>query len=153
MSANHYIDKEVFLAQILHYQERCKKAKAEGKPRPKIPDTIGKAILDIVKGIASRPNFRGYTYIDEMQADAVVDCVKAVPMFDASRSENPFGFFSRVIWYAFLGRLANEKKQHLTKMNHAFDASTGTYSILDGDTENYGDAKDELLQFYYAGKT
>lgn len=152
MKPNHYIDKEVFLSQIIKYQEDCKEAKSNNKPRPKIPDIIGKAILDITKGIASRPNFRGYTYIDEMQADAIVDCVKAVPLFDAKRSENPFGFFSRVIWYAFLGRLSDEKKQHATKMNSTFDSSTGTYSTLDGDTVNYGDAKDELLSWWLRGK-
>lgn len=149
---NYYVDKEAVTRLIVEYQSKCREAECLGKPKPKIPDSIGKVIIDIAKGIASRPNFRGYTYIDEMQADAIVDCVKAVPQFDSTRSENPFGFFSQVVWYAFLGRLSKEKKQQQTKIDCAFDPATGTYSLNDGDTTPYGDVRDDLLQVYYQGK-
>ncbi len=149
---NHYVDKEVILRDIVSYQSKCREHACLGKPKPKIPDSIGKVIIDIAKGMASRPNFRGYTYIDEMQADAIVDCVKAVPLFDVTKSENPFGFFSQIVWYAFLGRLAKEKKQQLAKIQMISDPSTGLYSVNDGDERTYGDAKDDLLNFYHQGK-
>lgn len=154
---SNYLDNQTLLDQILMYQARMKEAEAQGRPCPKIPDSIGIAIERTAAGIASRPNFRGYTYIDEMTRDAIVDCVRAVKLFNVEKlgrsgKPNPFGYFSRIIWYAFLTRISNEKKGQKTKVDMMFDPTLEMFDRMEGDTDNYYDNRAEMLDFYYAGK-
>ncbi len=150
--SNNYIDKQALLDEIIAFQQKAKEADAAGKPRPRIPETIGRAILDITEGIASRPNFRNYTYIEEMKGDGIVDCTRAVMTFNTEKGKNPFGYFSQVVWYAFLGRIEFEKKLQKAKIGSMFDPNQETFTALEGDDTNYGDYKGELLDFYYGSK-
>jgi len=152
-----YLDKQKLLDEILLYQTKMREADAEGKPHPRIPNSIGLAIERTAAGIASRPNFRGYTYIDEMTRDAIVDCVRAVKLFNVNKlgkdgKPNPFGYFSRIIWYAFLTRISNEKKGQKTKVDMMFDPTLEMFDRMEGDTDNYYDNRSEMLDFYYQGK-
>lgn len=155
--SSNYLDNQQLLADILSYQEKMRAAEASGKPHPKIPNSIGYAIERTASGIASRPNFRGYTYIDEMTRDAIVDCVRAVKLFDVNKlgkqgKPNPFGYFSRIIWYAFLTRISNEKRGQKAKLDLMFDPTTEVYDKMEGDSDNYADGRNEMLNFYYQGK-
>jgi len=152
-----YLDNTKLLEDILLYQKHMREADEAGRPRPKIPDSIGSAIEKCAAGTASRPNFRNYTYIDEMTRDAIVDCVRAVPLFNVNvlgraGKPNPFGYFSRIIWFAFLSRITNEKKKQKTKVDMMFDPTIDSYNRMDGDTAFYQDGKKEMLDFYYSGK-
>jgi len=152
-----YIDKNALLDLILLYQDDVKRAKEEGRKAPKMPDTIGHVIERIAEGMAQRGNFRNYTFIEEMKRDSIVDCVRAVNLFDVNKlgkegKPNPFGYLSRAVWYAFLGRIASEKKKHQTQLDMMFDPSTENFARMDGDDTFYDDGKSELLDFYYSGK-
>lgn len=152
-----YLDNAKLLEDILAYQAKMKQDVADGKPVPKIPNSIGAAIERTASGMASRPNFRGYTYIDEMTRDAIVDCVRAVKLFDVNKlgkagKPNPFGYFSRIIWFAFLTRITAEKKGQKAKVEMMFDPTTEQYDRMEGDTDNYYDNRAEMLDFFYAGK-
>jgi hypothetical protein len=152
-----YIDKAQLLDLILLYQAKVKQAKEEGKKPPRMPDTIGLVIERIAEGIAQRGNFRNYTFIDEMKRDSIVDCVKAVNLFDVNKlgkegKPNPFGYLSRTVWYAFLGRIASEKKKHQTQLDMMFDPNTENFARLEGDNSFYDDGKADLTDFYYSGK-
>lgn len=154
---NNYLDNQKLLSDILAYQEKMRAAEAAGKPHPKIPNSIGYAIERTASGIASRPNFRGYTYIDEMTRDAIVDCVRAVKLFDVNKlgkqgKPNPFGYFSRIVWYAFLTRISNEKRGQKAKLDMMFDPTTKVYDKMEGDSDTYADGRTEMLDFYYQGK-
>jgi DNA-directed RNA polymerase specialized sigma24 family protein len=59
---------------------------------------------------ASKPNFSGYTYIDDMIAEALADLCKNALKFKPERSSNPFAFYTQCIHNSFLGYLNNEKK-------------------------------------------
>ena len=39
-------------------------------------DTLGKYIIQIVNGLSHRPNFNGYTYIEDMKSEAHVAIIK-----------------------------------------------------------------------------
>lgn len=152
-----YLDNAAFLEQILLYQAKMKEEIAAGRPCPKIPDSIGISIERTAQGIASRPNFRGYTYIDEMTRDAIVDCVRAVKLFNVEKlgkagKPNPFGYFSRIIWFAFLTRISKEKQGQKAKVEMMFDPTIEQFDRMSGDTDNYYDNRAEMLDFYYAGK-
>lgn len=107
---NYYIDNGKFLAVLIDYRNKLKL-----DPLTRIPEYIGKCILLICGRLATRGNFSGYTYRDELVDDAIEDCVMAVKNFDPEKSKNPYGYFTRIAWFAFLQRIYHEKKQNYIK--------------------------------------
>lgn len=145
-----YIDNEIFTKELNKYALKQKERIAQGLPREKIPETIGAGILQIVNGLASRYNFRNYTYIDEMVGDAIVACVNAVHKFDIEKSQNAFGFIGFCAWRVMVNRIKLEKHQQsikesmLTDPSFEFFESMGNEAI-DIDREN-------SIDIYYQGK-
>jgi hypothetical protein len=50
-------------------------------------------------------------YRDEMISDGIENCLQYIHNFDPEKSSNPFAYFTQVIYFAFLRRIAKEKKQ------------------------------------------
>jgi hypothetical protein len=50
-----------------------------------------------------------------MISDGIENCLTAVAKFDPSKSSNPFAYYTQIIYFAFLRRIAKEKKQQATK--------------------------------------
>lgn len=70
--------------------------------------------IKLVDRYSLKPNWRGYSYIDEMRANAIEQLVAAGLKFDESRSQNPFAFYTQTIKNSFRSALINEKKtQHI----------------------------------------
>lgn len=109
--SNHYIDNKLFYTEMVKYHRSCEEAKAAGEPRPIIPDYIGKCIMLIATKLATRPNFIGYSYRDEMIGDGIENCLTYIHNFNPDKSNNPFAYFTQIIYYAFLRRIQKEKKQ------------------------------------------
>ena len=110
-----YINNKNFYNLILEYKEKCKSADEDDLPVPKIPDKIGECFIMIATKLATKGNFVGYTYTDEMICDALENCVIAIHSFNPEKSKNPFAYFTQIIWYAFLRRIEKEKKQTYVK--------------------------------------
>jgi len=110
-----YINKKEFYDELVEYKNQCAVADDNGETRPKIPDSITMKFFMLCKGIASRPNFSGYTYIDEMILDGLENCIIAVHCFNPNVSNNPYGYFTKCIWFSFLRRIEKEKKQTYIK--------------------------------------
>jgi hypothetical protein len=82
----------------------------------KIPDKLTLAVLQIIDRLATRGNFSGYSYIDEM-VDEARESVTAALIFkkyDVERG-NPFAYFTQVAWNAFLAVLNKEHKESYIK--------------------------------------
>jgi hypothetical protein len=75
-------------------------------------EKCGLAISMMITGLSKNPKFSGYTWKDEMVADALVKCTKALigKKFDPSRKYNPFSYFNRIAWREFLRRINLEKE-------------------------------------------
>jgi len=97
--------------QIVKYQAELKEAEEKGLPEPKANRYIAQAILDMVKGMGQKFNYRDYTWLDEMQGAAIISCVKAIKKYDPSRSNNPFGFLDQCIAWAFHAVIKEENTQ------------------------------------------
>lgn len=108
---NNFIDNKEFYAALIDYREKCLKAKEEGKPKPRIPNYIGKCFLDISEHLSMRPNFSNYIFRQDMVMDAVENMVVYASNFDPEKSKNPFSYFTQVAWYAFIRKIAKEKRQ------------------------------------------
>jgi hypothetical protein len=113
---NHYIDNKRFLEELIVYKKEVRKAKKEGTKKPGVSNYIGQCFLDIANNLAKKPNFANYIFKEEMISDGIENCIMYTANFDEKKSQNPFAFFTQIIYYAFLRRIGKEKKQLYIKM-------------------------------------
>lgn len=150
---NNYIDKEIFTNDVIEYNTLAQEAEDAGKPVPKIPDKIGVSILKMAYGLGSKYNFSGYTYVDEMIDEAIIASINAIRKFNPEKSLNAFAYFTTVMWFAFLNKIKEEKKEQDKKHNMFIDP---TYEFYDHDEDNlnYSDhvSKDDAIDYYYSGR-
>ena len=110
-----YINNKEFYTLLQQFKADCSEAEKNNQPAPRVPEDIGKCFMMIATKLATKANFSGYTYKDEMICDALENCVVAVHSFNPEKSKNPFAYFTQIIWYAFLRRIEKEKKQTYVK--------------------------------------
>lgn len=67
----------------------------------KLTNEIAKMYLKICERFATRTNWRGYSYNDEMKSQAILQLTAVGLQFDESKTENPFGFWSIIIDNSF----------------------------------------------------
>lgn len=110
-----YVDNKTFYKQLVDYRDSCLAADERGEVRPRITEKIGLAIYQIANRLALKPNFFGYPFKEEMISDGIENACDAVLKFNPDKSENPFAYFTQIIYYAFLRRIQKEKKHLYTK--------------------------------------
>ena len=111
----HYVDNKKFLAAIVERKVLLKEAEEEGETKPRITNYLGECILKIANHLSYRPNFINYTYKEEMISDGIENSLQYIDNFDPEKSKNPFAYFTQIIYYAFIRRIAKEKKQQKIK--------------------------------------
>lgn len=109
-SKNQYVNNKDFLAAMIEYQSAVKQAIDNGDPRPRVPNYIGECVMKIATNLARKPNFVNYTFKEEMISDGIENCLQYIDNFDPEKSNNPFAYFTQIIYYAFLRRIQKEKK-------------------------------------------
>jgi hypothetical protein len=111
MSNAHYVDNKKLYQAIVEYRKVVREYEAEGKERPPIPSYIGHCMLMIANRLSMKPNFINYSYREEMISDGIENCVCYFDNYDPDRYDNPFAYFTQIIYFAFLRRIQKEKKQ------------------------------------------
>lgn len=76
----------------------------------KVTNRLGAMWMKLVERYGHRGNWRGYTYLDEMRAQALVQLSQVGLQFDESKSSNPFAYYTQCVSTSFLKILTNEKK-------------------------------------------
>ena len=107
----HYVNNADFLAAIIKYKEKVKNAEEQGLPKPRVNNYIGGCFLKIATHLSYRQNFIKYMYKDDMVCDGIENCIQYIDNFDPAKSKNPFAYFTQIVYYAFLRRIAKEKRQ------------------------------------------
>lgn len=107
----YYVNNKEFLEAISLYRIKVKKASASGQPRPRVPNYIGECFLKIATHLSYKPNFVNYMFREDMICDGIENCLQYIDNFDPEKSQNPFAYFTQIIYYAFLRRIQKEKKQ------------------------------------------
>ena len=138
--SEHYVNNKEFLAAIIAYKDQIALAEARGEPKPVIPRYIGECFLKIANHLSYKPNFVNYMFKDDMICDGIENCVRYIANFNPEKSKNPFAYFTQIIYYAFLRRISQEKKQleiknkilEKTNFDEVFDAN-------DMDSANYSE--------------
>ena len=152
--SEHYVNNKDFLAALEQYSIDVERSfvKENGRPptkeerakrwstKPPIPRYIGECFLKIANHLSYKPNFVNYMFKDDMICDGIENCVRYIHNFNPEKSKNPFAYFTQIIYYAFLRRIQQEKKQleiknkilEKTNFDEVFDSN-------DLDASNYSD--------------
>ena len=80
------------------------------KDHGRITENLGKMYIKLAERYAQRSNWRGYTYIDEMKGQAILQLSQIGLQFDESKSENPFAYYTAAVTNSFTRILNIEKK-------------------------------------------
>lgn len=80
------------------------------KEHGRITENLGKMYLKLSERYAQRSNWRGYTYVDEMKGQAILQLSQIGLQFDESKSENPFAYYTAAVTNSFTRILNIEKK-------------------------------------------
>lgn len=143
----YYVDNQKLLQALIDHKDRVKLAKEQNREKPRLPEYVGECILKIATHLTTRPNFSGYSYRDEMIADAIENCLLYLDNFDPSRSSSPFSYITQICWYASIRRIQKEKKAQYVKYKVIQMAQfTGGMSTIDdaSDIQQFGDAGSDL---------
>lgn len=131
----HYVDNKQFLAAIKEYRQQVQEAEESGQPKPQVSNYIGECILKIATHLSYKPNFINYTYKDDMILDGIENCIQYIDNFDPAKSSNPFAYFTQIIYFAFLRRISNEKKQSYIKNKLIKDMPFEAFEIQEHDED------------------
>jgi len=151
--SGHYIDNKVFYAEMVKWKDVVNAARAAERKTPPVTDYIGKCFLDIATHLSYRPNFINYPYREEMIGDGIENCLMYASNFDPGKSKNPFSYFTQIIYFAFLRRIAKEKKQMYIryKMLEAADKTGRVRRNLLESAE--GPIDDPIAEFFRLSQT
>ena len=143
----HYVDNKKFLEAMIEYRDRCEKAKNRNRKKPEVTNYIGECFLKIANHLSYRPNFINYTFRDDMISDGIENCLQYMDNFNPDKSNNPFAYFTQIIYYAFIRRIQKEKKQ--IQIKSKLIANTGVENMMDqlqGDDAQYQSQLFDFLQ-------
>jgi hypothetical protein len=146
--SEHYVNNKDFYSALVEYRKRVEYSKDNNMPKPKVSNYIGDCFLRIANHLAYKPNFVNYMFKDEMICDGIENCIQYIDNYDISRT-NPFAYFTQIVYYAFLRRIAKEKKQLEIKAKiverTGFDqVFTADVSDLGGDYSDMNGIKDNI---------
>ena len=154
---NNYIDNKKFYEAMVVYKEQVeeyiRQKQLYGVPnidKPRINNYIGECLLLIAKNLSKAGNFSSYTYIHDMQSDGIENCLKYIDNFDPTR-KNPFAYFTTIMYYAFIRRIAIEKKEQYVKYKNLenfllSDQITGMTSVDMSTVDN--DMTNQIIKNY-----
>ena len=145
----HYVNNADFSQAVVDYVTSSNEAKNNNEKIPKVTNYIAQCFLRIAEGLSHKSNFIRYTYREEMVMDAVENCLKAINNYDieaATRTGKPnaFAYFTQITWFAFLRRIAKEKKQQEVKMKYL--ASSGIENFIMN--ENGDEVSKQVAEFF-----
>ena len=146
----HYVDNKLFLQAMIEFKDKCAKAEKRKRKPPPVTNYIGECFLKIANHLSYRPNFINYTFSDDIISDGIENCLQYLKNFNPDKSNNPFAYFTQIIYYAFIRRIQKEKKQSNIKYRMIEQANIDEFAVLPGDTNN--DYKNQFLEFLRKNK-
>ena len=78
-----------------------------------ITNKLGTMFLKLVERYSHRANWRGYTYVDEMRGQALVQLSQVGLQFNEAKSDNPFAYYTAAVNNSFT-RVLNLEKRNQT---------------------------------------
>ena len=117
------------------------------KDHGRITEELGRMFLKLADRYGTRSNWRGYTYNDEMRAQAVLQLSQIGLQFDESKSENPFAYYTAAVTNSFTRVLNIEKKNQ--NIRDDILQENGLNPSFTRQNENvFKEDKEKLAEFY-----
>ena len=142
----HYVNNKEFLAAMVEYTKNVNKAKRNKQPKPPVTDYIGSCFLKIANHLSYRPNFINYTFRDDMISDGIENCLQYLDNFNPEKSNNPFAYFTQIIYYAFIRRIQKEKKQVTIKNRLITESNYDDMTLQPGEDREFKNQFTEFLK-------
>jgi len=115
-SKQYYISNAEFLEEMKKYNETGI-----------VSNRLAEIVILLCDRIGTHRWFCGYTYLDEMKAEARVKVMEKLPNFDVNIGQNPYAYYTSIIFNAFRAYLKAEKRQadikDELKMEYGLDPS------------------------------
>jgi hypothetical protein len=113
----YYIKNENLLREIIVSKTRyIQSNKEDKKPSEFMTADLITMLRNLVDRYSSTPNWKNYTYLDEMRAEALVNLCEKWNMFDETHDDpNPFSYYTTIIANSFRGQLTKEKRPQKIK--------------------------------------
>lgn len=142
----HYVNNKEFLTAMVEYKRSVNKAKRYKQPKPPVTDYIGSCFLKIANHLSYRPNFINYTFRDDMISDGIENCLQYLDNFNPKTSNNPFAYFTQIIYYAFVRRIQKEKKQVTIKNRLITESNYDDMTLQPGEDKEFKNQFTEFLK-------
>ena len=110
----------------------------------KIGAELAKMYIKLVERYGSKSNWRGYTYLDEMRSNALLQLSMVGLQFNESRSENPFAYYTMAVKNSFRRVLNDEKKNQ--KIRDDMLIMSGSAPSMTRQLENEIEQRTEFVQ-------
>ena len=88
-----YTGKKINEVGISHYNKEKEFDLSAGK----ITAVLATMYIKLVERYSQRSNWRGYTYIDEMRGQALLQLAQIGLQFNEDKSDNPFAYYTTVV--------------------------------------------------------
>lgn len=105
----HYVDNRMLTNELTAYAKLAKEITPD-KARPRMSRFLVESIMKMSERLAMAPNFRNYTYIDEMKGAAIEATLKYMHNFNAEKYDNAFAYISQIMFAAMVQVIKKEKK-------------------------------------------
>lgn len=133
--SRHYVDDDKLTEVLGKWSVEYKEQKLLGLPTPTLPKFVCECIIKIIDAIGKRHNYIGYSYLDEMKSDALLNNVKYIHNFNPQKKNmkgknSAFTYINFISIQSFNNRIEYEKEQQYLKYI--------SYGLLGGN-EAFGD--------------
>ena len=81
-----------------------------------------------------------------MISDGIENCLQYLDNFNPAKSNNPFAYFTQIIYYAFIRRIQKEKKQVTIKQRLIHENNLDDFALQPGDDGEFKNQFREFLQ-------
>ena len=117
---SNYIDKEEMLQEFIKYNKAYSQWTKDGENKenkPVMGDKLNGMIIMIATNYANSSNFSGYTWKEDMIAEAISTCLKYCHNFDPYKYKKPqpFSYITTICYHSFLNYIEKEKNHSAIK--------------------------------------
>jgi hypothetical protein len=117
------------------------------KDHGRITENLGKMYIKLSERYAQRSNWRGYTYIDEMKGQAILQLSQIGLQFDESKSENPFAYYTAAVTNSFT-RILNVEKKNQNIRDDLLEENGLTPSLTRQNSQGYAEEIARQAELY-----
>lgn len=150
-SNNNYVDNSWLHNQLVGYVDEYREAKKNKLPLPRVPEAIGKAVIDTVNGISHSHLYHGYPFREDLVGDAIIVVIKYLHNYDYITRDNPHAYITYIAERRFWRFIKKEKKALATRQKLMQSIDLSAYDTQEFDKDE--DFKHVLKEIYAANTT